>query len=102
MVLGVIRVVSPVLGVVRPARAADLAERRNAPALIAAPAWAAGGDMPSLVQDIGISLLAAGTLGVIRRADGGEPITYASGRQLVRNVQLVNVMRAGKHAERRK
>ena len=34
-------------------------------AFIAAPAWAAGGDMPSLVQDIGISLLAAGTLGVI-------------------------------------
>ena len=34
-------------------------------ALLASPAWAAGGDMPSLVQDIGISLLAAGTLGVI-------------------------------------
>ncbi|MCW8873753.1 cation:proton antiporter [Pseudomonadota bacterium] len=28
-------------------------------------AWAAGGDMPSLVHDIGISLLAAGALGVI-------------------------------------
>ena len=28
-------------------------------------AWAAGGAMPSLVHDIGISLLAAGALGVI-------------------------------------
>ena len=34
-------------------------------ALLATPAFAAGGDMPSLVQDIGISLLAAGALGVI-------------------------------------
>jgi Kef-type K+ transport system membrane component KefB len=34
--------------------------------LLAAPlAWAAGGDMPSLVHDIGISLLAAGALGVL-------------------------------------
>jgi len=34
--------------------------------LLSAPlAWAAGGAMPSLVQDIGISLLAAGGLGVI-------------------------------------
>ena len=33
--------------------------------LVAGPAFAAGGDMPSLVHDIGISLLAAGALGVI-------------------------------------
>ncbi len=33
--------------------------------LLAPAAWAAGGDMPSLVHDIGISLLAAGALGVI-------------------------------------
>jgi Kef-type K+ transport system membrane component KefB len=33
--------------------------------LVAPLAWAAGGDMPSLVQDIGISLLAAGALGVL-------------------------------------
>ena len=33
--------------------------------LISPAAWAAGGAMPSLVHDIGISLLAAGTLGVI-------------------------------------
>ena len=33
--------------------------------LLAPAAWAAGGDMPSLVHDIGISLLAAGGLGVI-------------------------------------
>jgi Kef-type K+ transport system membrane component KefB len=33
--------------------------------LISPAAWAAGGDMPSLVHDIGISLLAAGALGVI-------------------------------------
>jgi Kef-type K+ transport system membrane component KefB len=33
--------------------------------LVAPAAWAAGGDMPSLVHDIGISLLAAGGLGVI-------------------------------------
>ena len=33
--------------------------------LVAGPALAAGGDMPSLVNDIGISLLAAGALGVI-------------------------------------
>jgi len=33
--------------------------------LLSPGAWAAGGDMPSLVQDIGISLLAAGALGVI-------------------------------------
>ena len=33
--------------------------------LISPPAWAAGGTMPSLVHDIGISLLAAGILGVI-------------------------------------
>jgi len=33
--------------------------------LLAPSAWAAGGDMPSLVHDIGISLLAAGALGVI-------------------------------------
>ncbi len=32
--LGLIRVVSPVLGVVRPGHAADLSERRNAPALM--------------------------------------------------------------------
>jgi len=34
-------------------------------ALFAAPVFAAGGDMPSLVQDIGLSLLAAGALGVV-------------------------------------
>jgi Kef-type K+ transport system membrane component KefB len=33
--------------------------------LLSPGAWAAGGDMPSLVHDIGISLLAAGALGVI-------------------------------------
>jgi Kef-type K+ transport system membrane component KefB len=33
--------------------------------LIAPSAWAAGGAMPSLVHDIGLSLLAAGVLGVI-------------------------------------
>ena len=33
--------------------------------LIAPSAWAAGGEMPSLVHDIGLSLLAAGVLGVI-------------------------------------
>ena len=33
--------------------------------LFAPAAWAAGSDMPSLVHDIGISLLAAGSLGVI-------------------------------------
>ncbi|MEE4217695.1 MAG: cation:proton antiporter [Xanthomonadales bacterium] len=33
--------------------------------LLAPAAWAAGGEMPSLVHDIGISLLAAGALGVI-------------------------------------
>jgi Kef-type K+ transport system membrane component KefB len=33
--------------------------------LYAPSAWAAGGEMPSLVHDIGISLLAAGALGVI-------------------------------------
>jgi Kef-type K+ transport system membrane component KefB len=33
--------------------------------LLSPPAWAAGGEMPSLVHDIGISLLAAGVLGVI-------------------------------------
>jgi Kef-type K+ transport system membrane component KefB len=34
--------------------------------LLASPAaWAAGGEMPSLVHDIGISLLAAGLLGVV-------------------------------------
>ena len=33
--------------------------------LVSPAAWAAGGAMPSLVHDIGISLLAAGTLGVI-------------------------------------
>lgn len=33
--------------------------------LLSPAAWAAGGDMPSLVHDIGISLLAAGTLGVL-------------------------------------
>jgi Kef-type K+ transport system membrane component KefB len=33
--------------------------------LVAPGAWAAGGEMPSLVHDIGISLLVAGTLGVI-------------------------------------
>jgi Kef-type K+ transport system membrane component KefB len=33
--------------------------------LLSPAAWAAGGDMPSLVHDIGISLLAAGALGVI-------------------------------------
>jgi len=33
--------------------------------LLAPAAWAAGGDMPSLVHDIGISLLAAGGLGVL-------------------------------------
>jgi hypothetical protein len=33
--------------------------------LFSPAAWAAGGDMPSLVHDIGISLLAAGALGVI-------------------------------------
>jgi len=33
--------------------------------LISPAAWAAGGDMPSLVHDIGLSLLAAGVLGVI-------------------------------------
>ena len=33
--------------------------------LLSPVAWAAGGDMPSLVHDIGISLLAAGALGVI-------------------------------------
>ena len=33
--------------------------------LIAPSAWAAGGEMPSLVKDIGLSLLAAGVLGVI-------------------------------------
>jgi hypothetical protein len=31
--------------------------------LLAPAAWAAGGDMPSLVNDIGISLLAAEPLG---------------------------------------
>jgi Kef-type K+ transport system membrane component KefB len=34
-------------------------------ALASPPAWAAGGEMPSLVHDIGISLLAAGILGVL-------------------------------------
>jgi len=34
-------------------------------ALLAPSAWAAGGEMPSLVHDIGISLLVAGVLGVI-------------------------------------
>ena len=34
-------------------------------ALISPAAWAAGGEMPSLVHDIGISLLVAGALGVI-------------------------------------
>ena len=33
--------------------------------LFSPAAWAAGGDMPSLVHDIGISLLAAGALGVL-------------------------------------
>jgi Kef-type K+ transport system membrane component KefB len=33
--------------------------------LLSPAAWAAGGDMPSLVHDIGLSLLAAGVLGVI-------------------------------------
>jgi Kef-type K+ transport system membrane component KefB len=33
--------------------------------LLSPAAWAAGGDMPSLVHDIGISLLAAGALGVL-------------------------------------
>mgnify|MGYP001819506207 FL=1 len=33
--------------------------------LLSPAAWAAGGDMPSLVHDIGISLLAAGLLGVL-------------------------------------
>ena len=33
--------------------------------LVAPPAWAAGGEMPSLVHDIGLSLLVAGALGVI-------------------------------------
>jgi Kef-type K+ transport system membrane component KefB len=33
--------------------------------LLSPAAWAAGGDMPSLVHDIGISLLMAGALGVI-------------------------------------
>ncbi len=33
-------------------------------ALLSPSAWAAGGEMPSLVRDIGISLLAAGVLGV--------------------------------------
>jgi Kef-type K+ transport system membrane component KefB len=33
--------------------------------LVSPAAWAAGGEMPSLVHDIGISLLAAGLLGVI-------------------------------------
>jgi Kef-type K+ transport system membrane component KefB len=33
--------------------------------LFSPAAWSAGGDMPSLVHDIGISLLAAGALGVI-------------------------------------
>jgi Kef-type K+ transport system membrane component KefB len=33
--------------------------------LLSPAAWAAGGDMPSLVHDIGISLLVAGALGVI-------------------------------------
>ncbi len=33
--------------------------------MISPAVWAAGGDMPSLVHDIGISLLAAGALGVI-------------------------------------
>ena len=33
--------------------------------LVSPAAWAAGGEMPSLVHDIGISLLAAGVLGVI-------------------------------------
>jgi len=33
--------------------------------LLSPAAWAAGGEMPSLVHDIGISLLAAGILGVI-------------------------------------
>ena len=32
---------------------------------LAGPAWAAGGEMPSLVSDIGVSLLVAGALGVI-------------------------------------
>ena len=34
-------------------------------ALLSPSAWAAGGAMPSLVHDIGISLLVAGALGVI-------------------------------------
>jgi Kef-type K+ transport system membrane component KefB len=34
-------------------------------ALLSPPVFAAGGDMPSLVKDIGLSLLAAGLLGVI-------------------------------------
>ena len=34
-------------------------------ALLSPSAWAAGGEMPSLVHDIGLSLLVAGVLGVI-------------------------------------
>jgi len=47
------------------------------------------------------TILIAGSLAdscianVIRNIKGGEPITYASGRKYVRNVQLTNVMRAG-------
>ena len=32
---------------------------------LAGPAWAAGGEMPSLVNDIGVSLLVAGALGLV-------------------------------------
>ena len=47
------------------------------------------------------TILIAGSLAdscisnVIRHAAGGEPITYASGRNFVRNVQCTNVLRAG-------
>ena len=47
--------------------------------LLAPAAWAAGGDMPSLVHDIGISLLAAGTAAAIRVS----PATFELGKMAV-------------------
>jgi hypothetical protein len=52
------------------------------------------------------TILIAGSLtdscisNVIRQADGGEPITYESGRKFVRNLQCTNVMRAGAPGDR--
>lgn len=51
------------------------------------------------------TILIAGSLtdscisNVVRYVPSGEPITYASGKQFVRNVQCVNMLRAGTPAE---